>query len=124
MILRRAISLLVFHCSGILRNCCRSNKILISINRKHSYAEAHISTQPPPSRESSRLPGSHGLQSWSCRVEPPSRQGPSQDRRLRRLPRLVRDVVAGRTGGLSAWWDRTITDEVHEHPWWISVGAF
>src|SRR5580698_573345 len=56
---------------------------------RKSHAQAHLSTQPPPSQQSSWIPRSHGHQGRRSRPEPPPCQGPSQNRRLRRLPRLV-----------------------------------
>src|ERR1700733_11224282 len=53
------------------------------------HAEAHISTQPPPSFEGSRLPHSYENQERSCCSFPPPRQGPQARLRKRRLPRLV-----------------------------------
>jgi ribonuclease P protein component len=55
------------------------------------HAEAYIPTKPSSSQQSSRIPRPHGQQGWACGVEPSSREGPPQDRRIRWPPRLVRE---------------------------------
>ena len=112
---QRDISLPVFLKSDILKTCCRvgcyglssvlrrtnapdiaaiRNAIKTSTHLRNliqdeHHAQAHLPTQSPPSQQGPRLPRSHGLQGRSRCPQPPPRQGPSQDRRLRRLPRLV-----------------------------------
>jgi hypothetical protein len=54
------------------------------------HAEAHISAQPPPPFEGSRLPHSYENKERSRRSFSPPRQGPQARLGQRRLPRLVR----------------------------------
>src|SRR5260370_16094551 len=53
------------------------------------HAETYLSTEPPPPREDPRVPYPYEDQIRRRRTQPPPRQGPSQDRRERRLPGLV-----------------------------------
>src|SRR6266849_9660747 len=53
------------------------------------HAEAYLPTQPPPPGQDPRLPFPHEDQGGCRRPQPPSRQGPSQDCRQRRFPRLI-----------------------------------
>src|SRR5260370_37230748 len=53
------------------------------------YAEAYLSTEPPPPGQDPWLPFPHEDQGGRCCAQPSSRQGPSQDRRQRRFPRLA-----------------------------------
>jgi len=88
------------------RLCAASSTIIstssIEDHIRNFYAETHFSTQPPPSQQGPRIPGPYGHQGRRRRPQPPPRQGPPQDRRLCRLPRLVfrltRFLTAALTG--------------------------
>ena len=114
-----AISLPVFHASRILRTCCTCRFLRIRGNPQLQtglrYAEAHISTQPPPPLEGSWLSRSHGLQGRPGRAEPPPRQGPSQDCRFRRLPRLARGIAAISLANKALIVDARVWTFLHAH---------
>ena len=54
-----------------------------------SYAQAHISTQPPPPREDSRFPRAHEDQCRRRRAQPPPGRRPQTCFCQRRLSRLI-----------------------------------
>lgn len=54
----------------------------------HFHAQAHISTQPPPPRQDSRISCAHEDQERGRGAEPPPRRGPQAGFSQRRTPRL------------------------------------
>jgi hypothetical protein len=69
-------------------NTCRQGADSIRKQERISNAQAHISTQPPPPREDTRLSRPHEDQERSCRVEPSPRRWSQACGRQRRIPRL------------------------------------
>ncbi len=59
------------------------------LKQDNHHAQAHVPTQPSSSQQGTRLSRSHGLEGRTSCTQPPSREGSSQDRCIRRLPRLV-----------------------------------
>ena len=70
------------------QSCCQSADSFKETGA-HFYAQAHISTQPPPPCENTRVPGAHEDQGRRCRVEPPPCHWPQARCSQRRLPRLT-----------------------------------
>jgi len=74
--------------AGILRDAAKA-KISLRKTGAHFHAQAHISTQPPPPREDSRIPGAHEDQVGRSCHQPPSRSRTQARRGQRGLPRLA-----------------------------------
>ena len=68
---------------------CRQGADFQEETGAHFHAQAHISTQPPQTREDSRFPRAYEDQERRSRVEPPPGHWPQACGCQRRLPRLV-----------------------------------
>ena len=76
----------------ILRTC-RQGADSYQETGAHFHAQAHISTQPPQTREDARFPRADEDQERRSRIEPPSRDWPQTCVGQRRLPRLTSAVL-------------------------------